>query len=129
MLGLECNPSFKALSMPNGHVSAAFPTFNRSLELRLCCHTVSLLPVRLLLRLEYNTAEYLGRVDCPVLIVHSRDDEIMPFSQARRLFELARGPKKFLEIAGTHNEGFITSGRRYEEGLNAFISQYVEPKP
>jgi len=87
------------------------------------------LPVRLLLRFEYNTAEYLGRVNCPVLIVHSRDDEIMPFSHGRRLFEMAKEPKKFLEITGTHNEGFITSGKRYEEGLNAFILDYIEPQP
>ena len=87
------------------------------------------LPVRLFLRLEYDTAVYLSRVDCPVLIVHSRDDKIMPFSHARRLFEVAREPKELLEITGTHNEGFITSGRHYEEGLNAFILQYVGPKP
>ena len=80
------------------------------------------LPVRLLLRIKYNTAEYLGRVNCPVLIVHSRDDEMMPFSQGQRLFEIAPEPKKFLEITGSHNEGFITSGKRYEEGLQAFIS-------
>ncbi len=86
------------------------------------------IPVRLLLRFHYNTAEYLDRVNCPVLIVHSCDDEIMPFNHGRRLFEMAKKPKKFLEIAGTHNEGFITSGKRYEEGLNAFISEYVEPK-
>jgi len=86
------------------------------------------LPVRLLLRFEYNTAEYLGRVDCPVLIVHSRDDEIMPFGHGRQLFEMAREPKKFLEISGTHNEGFITSDRQYEEGLNAFILEHVKPK-
>jgi len=86
------------------------------------------LPVRLLLRLEYNTAEYLGRVNCPVLIVHSRDDEIMPFSHGWQLFEMAKEPKKFLEIAGTHNEGFITSGKRYEEGLDPFISEYIGPK-
>ena len=85
-------------------------------------------PVRLLLRYEYNTAAYLGRVYCPVLIVHSRGDEIMPFSHGRQLFEMAREPKKFLEISGTHNEGFITSGKHYEEGLNAFISGYLEPK-
>ena len=84
------------------------------------------LPVRLLLRFEYNTAEYLSRVDCPVLIVHSRGDEIMPLSHGWRLFEIAREPKKFLEIAGTHNEGFITSGKHYEEGLNTFISEYIE---
>ncbi len=81
------------------------------------------LPVRLLLRFEYNTAEYLGRVNCPVLIVHSRDDEIMPFSHGRRLFDMASEPKKFLEISGTHNEGFITSGKDYEDGLHTFISQ------
>jgi len=86
------------------------------------------LPVRLLLRFEYNTAENLGRVNCPVLIVHSRDDEIMPFSHGWRLFEVAKEPKKFLEISGTHNEGFITSGRYYEGGLDAFILECVEPK-
>ncbi|MBU2536313.1 MAG: alpha/beta hydrolase [Chloroflexi bacterium] len=81
------------------------------------------LPVRLLLRFEYNTAEYLGRVDCPVLIVHSRDDEIMPFDNGQKLFESAKEPKKFLETTGTHNNGFITSGKRYEDGLHTFISQ------
>ncbi len=86
------------------------------------------LPVRPLLRFEYNTAAYLSKIDCPVLIVHSRDDEIMPFSHGRRLFEMAKEPKKFLEITGTHNGGFITSGKRYEDGLNAFISEYIEPR-
>ncbi|MFC1905696.1 alpha/beta hydrolase [Chloroflexota bacterium] len=82
------------------------------------------LPVRLLLRFEYNTAEYLGRVSCPVLIVHSCDDEIMPFSHGSQLFKLTREPKNFLEISGTHNEGFITSGKDYEEGLNEFILEH-----
>ena len=86
------------------------------------------LPVRFFSRFQYNTAEYLGGIDCPVLIVHSRDDEIMPFSHGRQLFEIAREPKELLEIYGTHNEGFITSGEHYEQGLNAFISKYVEPK-
>ncbi|MFC1902025.1 alpha/beta hydrolase [Chloroflexota bacterium] len=84
------------------------------------------LPVRLLSRFKYNTAEYLDEVDAPVLIVHSREDETMPFSHGKRLFERARGPKEFLEISGTHNEGFITSGKHYEEGLNAFISEHLE---
>ena len=86
------------------------------------------LPVRLLLRFEYNTEENVSRVNCPVLIIHSRDDEIMPFSHGWRLFEMAKEPKEFLEITGTHNGGFITSGKRYEEGLNAFISEYIELK-
>jgi len=90
-------------------------------------------PIRRFVRFEYHTAEHLAGADCPVLVVHSRDDEIMSFHHGQRLFELAAEPKMFLEITGTHNEGFITSGRHYEEGLDtfisAFISECVEPEP
>jgi len=85
------------------------------------------LPVKLLSRFKYNTVEYLDEVDCPVLIVHSREDEIMPFSHGQRLFERAAEPKEFLEISGSHNDGFITSGQRYEEGLNTFVSEHLHP--
>ncbi|MFC1907732.1 alpha/beta hydrolase [Chloroflexota bacterium] len=85
------------------------------------------LPVKLLSRFKYDTMGYLDRVKCPVLIVHSRNDEIMPFKHGQRLFEVAREPKEFLEISGSHNEGFITSGKRYEEGLNSFIYRYLSP--
>jgi len=81
--------------------------------------------MRRFVRFEYNTAEHLAGVDCPVLVVHSRDDEIMSFHHGQRLFDLAVEPKMFLEITGPHNEGFITSGRHYEEGLYAFISAFI----
>ncbi|MFC2123106.1 alpha/beta hydrolase [Bacteroidota bacterium] len=84
------------------------------------------LPVRLLSRFKYNTVEYLDQVDCPVLIIHSREDEIMPFGHGQQLFERASGPKELLEISGTHNEGFITSGEHYKEGLDSFISEHLE---
>lgn len=84
------------------------------------------LPVRLLLRFKYSTAEYLKKIDCPVLIVHSPDDDIMPFSHGQRLFATASEPKSFLEIGGTHNEGFLTSGSHYQESLNAFITEHVD---
>ena len=83
------------------------------------------LPVKLISRFKYDTEGYLVGVDCPVLIVHSPDDEMMPYRHGQRLFEVAKGPKEFLEISGSHNEGFITSGKRYEEGLNTFISEYL----
>ena len=83
------------------------------------------LPVRLISRFDYDAADYLRRVNCPVLIVHSRDDEMISFRHGRRLFEAAHEPKEFLEIRGTHNDGFITSAKRYEDGLNAFISKHI----
>jgi fermentation-respiration switch protein FrsA (DUF1100 family) len=80
------------------------------------------LPIRLLSRFNYNACEYIQKVNCPVLVIHSRDDEIIPFSHGQRLFESANEPKEFLEITGSHNEGFMISEKRYKEGLNAFMS-------
>ena len=83
------------------------------------------LPVRLLSRFDYNAREYIGRINCPVLVIHSTGDDIIPFAHGRRLFEAAKKPKQFLEIAGTHNDGFVTSAKIYEEGLDAFISGHL----
>jgi len=83
------------------------------------------LRVRLLSRFDYNAVGYLSKVDCPVLVVHSRDDEMIPFSHGRRLFDAAGEPKAFLEIRGTHNEGFVTSAERYQDGLDSFVSRYA----
>ncbi|MBW2596340.1 MAG: alpha/beta hydrolase [Deltaproteobacteria bacterium] len=86
------------------------------------------LPVRLLSRFDYNAGEYIGRVACPVLVIHSTGDDIIPFAHGRRLFEAAKEPKQFLEIAGTHNDGFVTSAKSYKEGLDAFISKHLGAK-
>jgi fermentation-respiration switch protein FrsA (DUF1100 family) len=57
-------------------------------------------PVHLLARIRYNTLKWIRRVHCPVLVVHSRDDEMIPFRHGRRLFEAAPEPKEFLELRG-----------------------------
>jgi len=78
-------------------------------------------PVRLLSRFQYNAKKILGSVSCPVLIIHSPDDEIIPYDNSEILFKSALEPKKFLEIQGGHNEGFLVSGRTYIDGINNFI--------
>ena len=83
------------------------------------------LPVRLLSRYRYETIRYLGHVRCPVLVVHSPSDEIIPFRHGRRLFDAAKPPKAFLEISGSHNDGFLVSGDAYVEGIKNFLSSYI----
>lgn len=77
------------------------------------------LPSRLLCRFKYDTREAVSRVNCPVIVAHSRDDEMIPFAMGRRLFESARGPKCFVELSGGHN----TSGIGYSE---AYLKLIVE---
>ncbi|MDD4024077.1 MAG: alpha/beta hydrolase [Synergistales bacterium] len=79
-------------------------------------------PVRQLLRSEYPTESILPYMSCPVLVVHSPDDEVIPFSQGLKLYEAAPEPKAFLEIKGDHNGGFILSGETYRQGLKSFLS-------
>jgi len=80
------------------------------------------LPARWLARIGFPAGDYLKTVTCPVLVVHSRDDEIIPFDQGLRLFEVSHEPKQFLELRGGHNDGFLVSGRRYLDGLDAFVA-------
>lgn len=79
------------------------------------------LPVRLLARNRFDSRARIGGVRVPVLIIHSRQDEIIPFRHGRRLFEAAAEPKQFLEIAGGHNDGFYVSGEKYREGISEFL--------
>ncbi len=78
-------------------------------------------PVRLLSRFRYSTIEYVREATCPVLVIHSTDDEIVPYEHGRKLVEAAKEPKGFLEISGGHNEGFVLDEERYREGIERFV--------
>jgi uncharacterized protein len=79
------------------------------------------LPVRRLARLEYPAESLLSSVEAPVLVVHSREDEIIPFRHGEALFAAAREPRQLLELRGGHNTGFLRSERHYVAGLDAFL--------
>jgi len=85
-------------------------------------------PVRLLSRFRYATAEYVTAVKCPVLVVHSPEDDIIPFAQGRAVFAAAAEPKRFVQIRGSHNSGFLESGDVYTSALRDFLSGALEGK-
>jgi fermentation-respiration switch protein FrsA (DUF1100 family) len=78
-------------------------------------------PVRLLARIRYDSIPRVAVLTCPKLFIHSRNDEVLPFDLARRLFDAAAEPKTFLEIQGDHNTGFLASGATYIDGLVDFL--------
>lgn len=84
------------------------------------------LPVRWLSRLQFDAAAHVRRSQLPVLVVHSRDDEIIPFAHGQRLHEIAGERGTLLEIRGGHNTGFIESGERYRAGLDRFIASVAD---
>lgn len=76
---------------------------------------------RLLCRIRYSNIDRIDLVECPVLVVHSPDDEIVPYAMGRALYAAAQEPKRFLPIRGGHNDGFLTAGSSYIEGLDVFL--------
>ena len=116
-----------------GGVAAQLSTANRPGALVLASTFTSvpdmgadlypLLPIRLLARIRYETLTRLSQITCPVLVIHSRDDDIIPFAHGRRLFEAARPPKQFLEIQGGHNDGFVFGRDDWVRTLDGFLAQ------
>jgi pimeloyl-ACP methyl ester carboxylesterase len=80
-------------------------------------------PVRLLARFNYRTEQNLGKIQCPILFIHSKSDEIIPYALGLENFKLAKEPKEFLEIEGSHNDGFMVSESKYISGIAQFIAK------
>ena len=85
------------------------------------------LPARWLSRLNHATRDYVQDVRCPVLVIHSRDDEIIPFHHGETIFASANEPRTLLAIRGTHNDAFLRDERAYVEGLRTFLSGLSAP--
>ena len=85
------------------------------------------LPVRLITRLRYPVTEYASRLECPVLVVHSRNDEIIPFEMGQSIYAVVKQRKSFLELRGDHNNGIFISRHDYIAGLDGFIDSVLGP--
>lgn len=83
------------------------------------------LPVRWLCKFRYNTLERISRITCPVLVAHSRQDEMIPFAHGQRLYAAAREPKAFLEMKGSHNGGREETGEAYSIAVRGFLDQHL----
>ena len=85
------------------------------------------LPVRWLSRLSHATRDYVRDVRCPVLVAHSRDDEIIPFHHGETIFASANEPRTLLTLRGTHNDAFLLDEHAYIEGLQIFLDGLSAP--
>ncbi len=57
-------------------------------------------PVRRLMLDRFRSDLAIGHVHVPVLMVHGEEDDVIPISSAKRLFELANEPKTFASVPG-----------------------------
>lgn len=73
------------------------------------------------LRFDLAASRYVRSARGPVLVLHSPEDDIVPYQLGRKLFDAAPTPKRFVQLKGGHNEGFILSQPGYERALVEFL--------
>ncbi len=63
------------------------------------------LPVRLLIKDRFDSLSKIDRVTCPILLIHGKEDSLVPLTMGRALYDRAQGQKEWLEILGAdHND-------------------------
>jgi uncharacterized protein len=62
------------------------------------------LPVRLLMKDQFISREYIVNVKVPLLVIHGDADGVIPVGQGRKLFALANEPKELVIIPGAGHE-------------------------
>ena len=89
-------------------------------------HYYPYLPVSWISRIQYPVDEYITSFKCPVLVIHSDQDDVVPARLGRRLFAQAPEPKMYLPIAGDHNNGFLLSKEAYIAGIRRFLRTCID---
>jgi fermentation-respiration switch protein FrsA (DUF1100 family) len=80
--------------------------------------------VRFIIGDVFNSAEIASSLTVPTLCLHSPDDNIVPYSLGRRLYESVAGEKTFVELNGDHNTGFLESFYTYRSALDKFFTEH-----
>jgi pimeloyl-ACP methyl ester carboxylesterase len=78
-------------------------------------------------RYDFKTAENIRQVNYPVLVLHSPDDEIMPFQLGEKVFLAAQQPKHFVRMQGDHNNGFLQSQPGYAQEFDSWLKGIQKP--
>jgi fermentation-respiration switch protein FrsA (DUF1100 family) len=72
-------------------------------------------------RYRFNSLAQVKKIHCPLLVLHSRQDDVIPFTSGARLYNAANNPRRFIEMVGDHNSGFIQSQPAYEDAIASFL--------
>lgn len=87
--------------------------------------TAPYFPTNWICRIQFRNIDKVPHFNCPVLVMHSKDDTVVPFDHSQRLYEQINAPKTFVEVQGAHYGGKFTSKENYRKALNIFFETMV----
>ena len=80
-------------------------------------------PVKLLLKDKFESHKKIKKISIPVLVMHGRLDNIVPFAMGKKIYELANEPKFFyVQEYGDHmmdyDEKLLNVLKKFIQSLN-----------
>ena len=81
------------------------------------------LPIRLMVRNRFASRERIASVGSPLLLLHARDDQVIPFAHAEALLRAAREPRRLVPLTGGHIVPNERDARTYESALRTFFAE------
>jgi pimeloyl-ACP methyl ester carboxylesterase len=72
---------------------------------------------------KFANQDKLRQVHSPILVIHGRADEVIPFSHGQALYASAISPKRALWVDGAgHNDLTWVAGKRHRQALMEFLA-------
>lgn len=77
----------------------------------------------LLVHSQFDTLSKLKHINVPILIVHCRQDPVLPFTFGQEVYNGVHSRKRFLTIGGScHEESSLVAPAQYRSALQEFLS-------
>ena len=88
--------------------------------------TFSWLPAKALLTQKFDSLDKIGNVRMPVLVVHGKNDRLLPSRFSEALYQAAPSPKKLLLVENaSHNNSMWVADGRYQQAIDELFKLRV----
>lgn len=75
----------------------------------------------------FPNVEWIQNIECPILIYHGKEDDVVPFGHAEKLYSLAPFAKKHVWMEGAgHQDLSAEDSTRYWNEFSEFVNSYSE---
>ncbi|OYD97964.1 alpha/beta hydrolase [Nostoc sp. 'Peltigera membranacea cyanobiont' 210A] len=82
-----------------------------------------IVPFRILPFDKFPNLKNIKKVKCPILVIHGKADNIIPFTHGEKLFNAAKSPKLSLWVEeANHNDLFSIAEEKYRQTLQDFTN-------
>lgn len=74
---------------------------------------------------DASPIEHVKKARVPVLFIHGRADDFVPFYMEKQLYDACRSKKEYIEVDGAiHARSYYTNPNQYERAMNNFMKKY-----